>query len=218
MVCVLVCGYVCFELSHNCLWQPRIPLHCCLQHFPAHSPKLPSITPDHWHITRCHCYTSAVSAQPSAYVIWFVIQLLCQTGCVHVVQVLSDELDEGYFHHRHLRLRQHLQKLATAATLSVTPEQGAQSSLWEECCSMPLSERQVQAMLQAWAIERGKVVHGQHPEQNVPQLVASWEQEIRVHCGCGECTWQHRASFWRTSSLRPVVGALPHSSAQEIPC
>jgi hypothetical protein len=102
------------------------------------------------------------------------------------VQVLSDELDEGYFHHRHLKIRQHLQQLATAAALSATPRAEAPSGLWEECCSMPLCEQQLRTMLQAWAAERGKALHGQNPEQNAPQLVSSWEQEIRIHCGCGE--------------------------------
>jgi hypothetical protein len=53
---------------------------------------------------------------------------------------------------------------------------------------MLLCERQLQAMLHAWVTERGTVLHGQHQEQSVQQLVSSWEQEIRVHCGCGECT------------------------------
>lgn len=105
--------------------------------------------------------------------------------------MLSDELDEDHFHHRHLKLRQQLQRLATQVALSGTQQQrqdGAVAEeppqLWEDCCSMQLRDVQLQRMLQGWAAERTGLLQlsGQPP---VEELVTSWEVCIRQHCGCG---------------------------------
>lgn len=109
-------------------------------------------------------------------------------------QVLSDELDEDHFHHRHLKLRQQLQRLATQAALSGTQQQRQDAAvaeeppqLWEDCCSMQLQDVQLQRMLQGWAAERTNLLQlsGQPP---VEELVTTWEVCIRQHCGCGRCT------------------------------
>jgi len=106
-------------------------------------------------------------------------------------QVLSDELDEDYFHQRHLRIRQQLQQLATQAAMEGAPQQQQQqqSHMWENCCSMPLCESKLLLMLRAWAGQRGRLLHAlQQPgdAEAVQQLVSSWERNIRMHCGCGK--------------------------------
>jgi hypothetical protein len=112
--------------------------------------------------------------------------------------VLSDELDEDHFHHRHLKLRQQLQRLATQAALSGSQQQRQQQhgaaaeeeppQLWEDCCSMQLEGVQLQHMLQGWAVERTSLLQLSGMQPPVGKLVTIWDFGIRQHCGCGRCT------------------------------
>lgn len=108
--------------------------------------------------------------------------------------MLSDELDEDYFQHRHLKLRQQLQQLATQAASSRTPWQQQQQQqvldVWEERCSAALHTPQLQWLLHAWAAERGRILQtSQQPSmgpRGLQQLVSGWELGIRHHCGSSE--------------------------------
>lgn len=109
-------------------------------------------------------------------------------------QVLSDELDEDYFNHKHLRIRQQLQHLATQA-LSSSRQHQQPSSLWEHCCGAALQETQLQAMLQGWCAERARMQQLLRCQpagvQDMQEMVEDWEQQIRQHCACGKDTSCH---------------------------
>jgi hypothetical protein len=105
--------------------------------------------------------------------------------------VLSDELDEDYFNHKHLRIRQQLQHLATQALFSSGQRQHQQPpSLWEHCCGAALQETQLQAMLQGWCAERARMQQLLRCQpagvQDIQEMVETWEQQIRQHCACGK--------------------------------
>jgi hypothetical protein len=146
-----------------------------------------------------------------------LIRALLRTGHLCPVQVLSDELDEEYFHQRHLRLRQQLQYLATQAALSsvVHPkdQKQQQSDLWEDCCTIPLQQQKLQGMLQGWAAERANVLQLQQgwplQAQQLQELAATWEVDIRQHSGSGKlCTGATNCAchmlhfFWEKASFR----------------
>jgi hypothetical protein len=111
-------------------------------------------------------------------------------------QVLSDELDEDYFNHKHLRIRQKLQHLATQALSSSRQHPHQQpSSLWEHCCGAALQETELQAMLQCWCAERARMQQLLRCQpvgvQDMQELMGIWEQQIRQHCACGKDTSFH---------------------------
>lgn len=115
---------------------------------------------------------------------------------LHVVlQVLAYELDEDYFHHTHMKLRQHLQQLATQsllssphAELSQHLEQQQRPVQWEDCCSKILQKEQLQQLLRVWAAERHQLLSQQCPAE--PQQLEQWLQDcelaVQLHCGSGE--------------------------------